>query len=180
MSVGQKPIIWQDFCQKTAWKWKKLDREWARVPSAPRSANAIPGSTVCQKILTSNGPVIAQVSAGIAVTFVLASGSVQTDAASSLLRPLAPSAMVLLNLSLLRCGKITQNNKKTSVLCTKYKGLPQEGELLIGRLIRSTLDVTSADFFLHFFPPVSLKQSPVSGWSKGARGTRATLGQWRI
>ena len=34
LSSREKPIISQHFCQKTAWKWKKLDQEGeARVPS---------------------------------------------------------------------------------------------------------------------------------------------------
>ena len=42
-------LVWQDFLQKTAWKWKKLDREEvARDPSAPPpgSANAYGISTL--------------------------------------------------------------------------------------------------------------------------------------
>ena len=35
----RQPIIWQIFCQKTAWKWKKLDRESARVPNASSPLN---------------------------------------------------------------------------------------------------------------------------------------------
>ena len=31
LNLEQKPIVWQDFWLKTAWKWNKLDREGAHV-----------------------------------------------------------------------------------------------------------------------------------------------------